>query len=797
MNENIFSRIWNIASIFRNEGMSDHLYLEQITNLLFLKMIDEQKSSPAYCANDLYNISWPVVSVIEDDEVKYKGECSWQTLSQNDTPNGVKFLSLYTAMLTELGKSDGILKEIYRNSRNEIQQDRTLKQVIENINQMESISANQEALAQVYEELMRRVSENTTSTNGQYFTPRALIDVIVQCVNPQIGSSDNLDENGIPKDWKTVADPCCGTGGFLIAAKNYMTRDKGKADQASVAILLKTSTFHGVEIERATYKLALMNMLLHSIGGFKGDTLPIECKDSLLYSVDNKVDYVLTNPPFGKSGSVKVTVKKTDKKTGEEKTVEENQRENYSLRKNDDFVDTETSSKQLLFVQHIISMLKEGGTAAVVLPDNVLFEGGSGERVRRHLVSRCNLHTILRLPSGIFYAQGIKANVLFFTKMPTSKEECNTPRIWVYDYRAKIHHTLKTNPLKSSDLNDFIKCYNPKNIENRTATYSDENPDGRWRCYEWSEIKDRSDLNFDFKWLKDDDDQYADLSLSELVENYESQLLALNESFKVLKDELLALPNDVISQDDSCNDFSLKSISELQTAIWRRCLSEAISGRLTTRQPSDGTADDLLEQIKAAHREAFATTQKKYKPLTFSPIPDSEIPFEIPENWRWVRLGEIFQHSAGKQLSSSNQQGRLHKYITTSNLYWNKFILDNLKEMYYRDEELERCTAKKGDLLVCEGGDVGRSAIWNYDFDICLQNHVHRLRPLVNGYTEYVYYVLFYLKSSNQIVGKGTAIQGLSANSLKNILIPFPSLSEQLRIVSKLEKLLSALDKRG
>jgi type I restriction enzyme M protein len=534
MNENLFSKIWNIASVFRNEGMSDHLYLEQITNLLFLKMIDEQKNIPAALANGLHNIAWPEIEINKGEKNEYIGEGSWQALSTGNSQ-----LQMYTEMLKKLGESSGILKEIYRNSRNEIQQEKTLKQVVDNINKMGNISDNQEALAKIYEELMRRVSENTTSTNGQYFTPRALIDVIVQCVNPQIGSTENIDEKGMPKDWKTVADPCCGTGGFLIAAKNFMTNDKPSSEV--MLKLLATSTFHGVEIERATYKLALMNMLLHNIGGYESETLPIECRDSLMYSVKDKVDYVLTNPPFGKSGSIKVTVKKTDKKTGEEKIVEENQREDYSLRKDDDFVDTSTSSKQLLFVQHIISMLKDGGTAAVVLPDNVLFEGGSGERVRRHLVSRCNLHTILRLPSGIFYAQGIKANVLFFTKMPASKEEYKTPCIWVYDYRAKIHHTLKTNPLKASDLDDFIKCYNPKNIEKRTATYTNENPDGRWRCYEWSEIKDRSDLNFDFKWLKDDDDQYADLSLSELVENYESQLLALNESFKVLKDEISTL----------------------------------------------------------------------------------------------------------------------------------------------------------------------------------------------------------------------------------------------------------------
>ena len=541
MDENLFSKIWNIASVFRNDGMSDHLYLEQITNLLFLKMIDEQKNTPKALANELHDITLPDCSSTDNNGNTITFPCSWDTLRKEFViDDDHTLLDTYTDMLDTLGQQSGILGEIYRNSRNEIPIEKSIKFVVKIIDKM-TLSTQKEALGTVYEELMRRVSENTTSTNGQYFTPRQLIDAIVQCVNPKIGSPDGETlQDGTPENWKTVADPCCGTGGFLIAAKNYMEKsDPDKAKQSSISKLLSTSTFHGVEIERATYKLALMNMLLHNISGY--DRLPIECKDSLQYSVNPKVDYVLTNPPFGKSGAVKVTVQKKDKKTGELIDKEENQRENYALRKSDDFVDTETSSKQLLFVQHIISMLKTGGTAAVVLPDNVLFEGGSGERVRRHLVQRCNLHTILRLPSGIFYAQGIKANVLFFTKMPASKQEIKTPRIWVYDYRAKIHHTLKTNPLKTSDLADFIHCYNPQNIEKRTPTYTNENPEGRFRCYEWSEIKDRSDLNFDFKWLKDDDDPYADVPLPELIEDYETQLDSLNQSFSALKEELSEL----------------------------------------------------------------------------------------------------------------------------------------------------------------------------------------------------------------------------------------------------------------
>ena len=379
-----------------------------------------------------------------------------------------------------------------------------------------------------------------------------------------------------------------------------------------------------------------------------------------------------------------------------------------------------------------------------------------------------------------------------------SKQEIKTPRIWVYDYRAKIHHTLKTNPLKASDLDDFIKCYNPQNIEKRTATYSDENPDGRWRCYEWSEIKDRSDLNFDFKWLKDDNDQYADLSLSELVENYESQLLALNESFKVLKDELLALPNDVISQDDSCNDFSLKSISELQTAIWRRCLSEAISGRLTTQQPSDGTADDLLEQIKAAHREAFATTQKKYKPLTFSQIPDSEIPFDIPENWKWVRLGEIGDWGSGSTPDRTNPT------FYNGNVIWIKTGELNNSIVYDSEEKISDEALRKGSFKINKVGDVmiamygatiGKLGIAGKEM---VTNQACCGCTLYGGINnKYLFYYLMANKDRFIKMGAGGAQPNISRTKIIAYPFPLPPLSEQLRIVTKLEKLRSALDKRG
>lgn len=226
-------------------------------------------------------------------------------------------------------------------------------------------------------------------------------------------------------------------------------------------------------------------------------------------------------------------------------------------------------------------------------------------------------------------------------------------------------------------------------------------------------------------------------------------------------------------------------------------LQEAIQGRLVPQDPNDEPASVLLDKIRKEKARLMKEGKLKKKDLEETPVEEDEKPFEIPESWEWVRVGAIFNHSSGKQLSGSNTDGALREYITTSNLYWGRFELDNLKSMYYKDSELEKCTAKQGDLLVCEGGDIGRSAIWPYDYDICLQNHVHRLRPYDNRYTKLVFYIMWYYKSVGLIGGKGIGIQGLSASALKQIAIPLPPLAEQKRIVAKIEEILPKVEEYG
>ena len=256
-------------------------------------------------------------------------------------------------------------------------------------------------------------------------------------------------------------------------------------------------------------------------------------------------------------------------------------------------------------------------------------------------------------------------------------------------------------------------------------------------------------------------------------------------------EELLPKVEEYGKAQDELNKLN----AELPERLKKSILQEAIEGRLVPLDPNDEPASVLLEKIRKEKARLVKEGKLKKKDLEEKPISEDEKPFEIPESWEWVRIGTIFNHSSGKQLSGSNTEGALREYITTSNLYWGRFELDNLKSMYYKDSELEKCTAKQGDLLVCEGGDIGRSAIWPYDYDICLQNHVHRLRPYDNRYTKFVFYIMWYYKSVGLIGGKGIGIQGLSASALKQIAIPLPPLAEQKRIVAKIEEVFKEIDK--
>jgi type I restriction enzyme M protein len=417
-------------------------------------------------------------------------------------------------MLRSLSTEKGMLGQIFTKSQNKIQDPAKLSRVINMIDQENWSLMGADIKGKIYEGLLEKNAEDTKSGAGQYFTPRALIKTMVACVQPK------------PK--KTIADPACGTGGFFLAAYDWITQNH-QLDREEKEFI-KNKTFHGNEIVANTRRLCLMNMYLHNIGSIDGEST-ISSNDALVADTGARYDYVLANPPFGKKSSYTVT-------------NEEGEAEKEDLSYNrQDFWET-TSNKQLNFLQHIKSMLKVTGQAAVVLPDNVLFEGGAGEEIRKQLMLTTDLHTILRLPTGLFYAHGVKANVLFFDNKAASKE-AQTKEVWIYDYRTNIHHTLKKKSMTMADLEDFIKCYNPGNRNKRTETWSEipdgiSGPEGRWRKFTYEEIITRDKTNLDIFWLKDksltdiDNLPDPDILASEIIENLESGLNSFKEIMETI-----------------------------------------------------------------------------------------------------------------------------------------------------------------------------------------------------------------------------------------------------------------------
>ncbi|MBM6498930.1 HsdM family class I SAM-dependent methyltransferase [Flavobacterium macrobrachii] len=483
----IVSKVWAFCQTLRDDGVGYGDYLEQLTYLLFLKMADEYTKPP-------HNRTIPIPS-----------EFAWETLTSK---SGSELETHYNTMLRELAKEKGILGQIFVKSQNKIQDPAKLYKLIALINAENWILMGVKDKGDIYEGILEKNAEDTKSGAGQYFTPRPLIKAMVECLRPE--------------PMKTIADPACGTGGFFLAAYDWIVEHREKELDKEARHFLKYNTFFGNEIVASTRRLALMNLFLHNIGDIDSDNF-ISPNDSLITDSGTRYDYILANPPFGKKSSMTFT-----NEAGEQ------EKEDLTYNRQDFWVTT--SNKQLNFVQHIRTMLKTTGQAAVVLPDNVLFEGGVGETVRKKLLETTDLHTILRLPTGIFYANGVKANVLFFDGKPASKEPW-TKEVWVYDYRTNIHHTLKKNPLKLEDLRDFINLYNSENRHKRKETYNAEsNPEGRWRKFTYDEIIARDKTSLDITWLKDkslaDLDNLPDpdeLAL-DIVENIEAGL----ESFRAI-----------------------------------------------------------------------------------------------------------------------------------------------------------------------------------------------------------------------------------------------------------------------
>jgi len=483
----IISKVWSYCNVLRDDGVGYGDYLEQLTYMLFLKMADEYGKPP-------YNRK---IAILKD--------LNWESLVSK---KGAELETHYIKVLGELGKQKGMVGQIFTKSQNKIQDPAKLFKIVQMINEETWVMLGADVKGDIYEGLLEKNAEDTKSGAGQYFTPRALIKAMVACLMPDPG--------------KTIADPACGTGGFFLESYDHLVKQNLDKEQKE---FLKHKTFFGNEIVANTRRLCLMNMFLHNIGELDGEAT-ISPNDSLIADPGVRFDYVLTNPPFGKKSSMTIT-------------NAEGEQEKEDLKYNrQDFWAT-TSNKQLNFVQHIVTILKTTGKAAVVVPDNVLFEGGAGETVRKKLLQNTDLHTILRLPTGIFYAQGVKANVLFFDAKPASKDSW-TKEVWYYDYRTNIHHTLKKNPLRYENFQEFIECYNPENRYNRKENWSDANPEGRWRKFSYDEIISRDKTSLDIFWLKDksladlDNLPDPDVLAAEIIENIEDSL----QSFKTIMTSL-------------------------------------------------------------------------------------------------------------------------------------------------------------------------------------------------------------------------------------------------------------------
>ncbi len=439
-------KLWQYCNVLRDDGLSYPDYVEQLTYLLFLKMSDEQEVGPV-----------PL-------------EYSWRSLVGH---SAIAMHEHYSLVLEVMGKQGGMLGLIFRNAKNKIKDPAKLRLlIVDLIGQTEWTGLSSDLKGDAYEGLLEKNARDTKSGAGQYFTPRPLIDAIVECVNPRLG--------------EIVCDPACGTGGFLLAAHDYLKRTNAGMTRTQKA-QLSTKSLRGSELVEEVARLATMNLLLHGIGGNAESELPVTCADSLKHPPTYMADVVLTNPPFGVKGSVTYS---QDRKAGRSDDT-------LTVFRADFWV--QTANKQLNFLQHIVAHLKLGGRAAVVVPDNVLFEGGAASVIRRRLLEQCKLHTLLRLPAGLFYAQGVKGNVLFFDRRRVMEKPSKPEYLWIYELRPTRRYSLKSKPLQRGDLDEFVSLYQSGAVR-EGANDKFVSKDSISRSYLVSEILETDDCLLDMAW---------------------------------------------------------------------------------------------------------------------------------------------------------------------------------------------------------------------------------------------------------------------------------------------------------
>ena len=459
----LVKKVWDIANVLAAAGVGFTDYITQLTYILFLKM-DAEKEELGLGS-----------SLPEG--------CKWSDLVEL---NGDDLIDKYEEILKDLSKDDGLIGTIFTKASNKINSPVHLAKVLQMVGNENWYMMEGDFKGAIYEAILEKNGQDKKSGAGQYFTPRALIKAMVEVTDPKIT--------------ETVADPACGTGGFLLAAFEHM---KPQSKEIAKQNFLKNNALFGADNTALVVTLASMNLYLHDIGTEKS---PIICQDSLLDTSERMFNVILANPPFGTrpQGSVAVDSARPE------------------------FV--KTSDNQVNFLQHIMSIVKTGGRVAVVLPDNVLTDGNATAKVCEKLLADFNLHTILRLPTGIFYANGVKTNVLFFEKGTKTKD------IWVYDYRTGVKHTMATKPMTRADLDDFVNCYCSGHLEDRKETYSNENPNGRWRRFSEEDVYSRDQLKLDFKWM--DLTEKDERSITELLDEMQEKASAISIAVSRLQEIL-------------------------------------------------------------------------------------------------------------------------------------------------------------------------------------------------------------------------------------------------------------------
>ena len=642
-----------------------------------------------------------------------------------------------------------IVYEVFREVNQYMKDGVQLRQLIDKIDEVDLLDSEEaHTFGNIYESILKDLQG--AGNAGEFYTPRAVTDFIIKMLAPQLG--------------EVVGDFAMGTGGFLVSALEYLEKERdatGDYEKWQHSIL-------GQEWKPFPYLLAVTNVLLHGIKDPDLSHMDSLGKSMSDYEEEGKVNVIAMNPPYGGATS--------------------------SSTKNNFKAEYRSSETADLFMVLIMQRLAEDGRAGVIVPDGFLFgTDGAKLAIKRRMFKEFNVHTIIRLPGSVFSPYtSIATNIIFFNneKADGAPEGFNTAQTWFYrlDKPEGYINFSRKKPMLLSHFDEVVEWWNDRKVVD----------DGeKSQCFTSDEIEAGS-YNLDLCKFPKEEEVILDpkQTMVEYLAKSEEYYNQIRNSFNNLlnllqgKQERLEYEKTVLNPWKELADISASLPEKLKKSI----LQEAIMGNLGTQDPNDKPASDLLEKVRAKKKELAKDGVLKKKDLVERPVEVDDVLFKIPEGWEWCKIDTLFQHSSGKQLKGGDIKGELHQYITTSNLYWDRFVLDNLKSMFYKASELARYTATKGDLLVCEGGDVGRCAIWPYEYDICLQNHVHRLRPYYNFNTRYIMYTFMLYKAKGYIGGKGIGIKGFSASALKDINIPLPPLAEQHRIVEKIEALFAEID---